>query len=168
MTKSSDNSEHDKLGRVFGSTPFCRLIGDIFCETQDQLHDVSKRLTKLSNSVGDVMMENEDESHQSKEKTDRIRQWQLAKLKCINRELSRLMGETFQTKLSVVDVIERLKMADLERKNDNDLQKSKVRLLKRGKSKPSPRLGNERADNKSDTATRIKRNPADWNVVEEP
>jgi hypothetical protein len=168
MTKSNDNSEDDELGRFFGNSPTHTLVGGIFYETTDQLYSASRRLTKLYHFVAGAMEDDEVECHQSKEETDRIRQWQLTQLKYVNRKLSRLIGDTLQIKLSIVDVIERLKMAELERSAESELQKFKLELLNGGKTEPRLRPGKERADDKSNTPTRIEGESADWDAVEEP
>ena len=123
MKKSSDNSKQDKTGRCFEDNPWQRLIPSIFEGTQAQLHSASKRLTKLLHFVGGVIGGDDfDEFLQSKEYLG-IRQWYLARLKHLNRELYRQIGDMVQIKLAVADAIERLMMAELEKSVENNLHK---------------------------------------------
>ena len=121
MKKSSDNSKQDKTGRCFEDNPWQRLIPSIFEGTQAQLHSSSKRLTKLLHFVGGVIGGDDfDEFLQSKEYLG-LRQWYLARLKRLNRELYRQIGDMVQIKLAVADAIERLTMAELEKSVKNNL-----------------------------------------------
>ncbi len=53
---------------------------------------------------------------------DKQRQWQLRKLRHINVELYHRVGELLRIKLQVVDAIERIKMAQLERSQQDLLR----------------------------------------------
>jgi hypothetical protein len=120
MKKSSDNSEQDKTGRCFEDNPWPRLIPSIFEDTEAQLHSASKRLTKLLHFVGGVLGDDFDEYRQSKEYLG-LRQWYLARLKRLNRELYRQIEDMFKTKLAVANVIERLTKAKLEKSVEDDM-----------------------------------------------
>jgi hypothetical protein len=132
--KRGKGSDFD--GEVPGSfltyDPWHRLIGSIFEDSQIELHKVSKRMARLLHFVGGVIDEDEDEGRDaSREQADQRRQWRLSKLKHLNRELYEQIGDMLQVKLQVIDAIEHLKMADLERSVEERLRGS-LKLVKGG------------------------------------
>jgi hypothetical protein len=130
--------KNGEAGSFLTDHPFLCLTGTIFEDTEAGLHDVSRRVIKLFRFVGGVIEEQYDDNHQSEGKADtgrnekqadradrneaqgeRERQWQLRKLRHINLELYRQIGDLLRIKLQVLDAIERIKMAQLERSEEN-------------------------------------------------
>jgi hypothetical protein len=96
------------------------LIGNVYEETQADLRDISRQITKLLHFVGCAIGEQYDHDEQREELVDKNRgkterQWQLRKLRHINLELYHQIGDLLGIKLQVIDAIERQKMAELER-----------------------------------------------------
>jgi hypothetical protein len=120
MKNSSDNSEQDKTARCFEDNPWQRLIPSIFEGTQAKLDRTSKRLTKLLHFVGGVFEDDHDAYFESKEYLG-LRAWYLARLKHLNQELYRQLGDMVQIKLAVADALERLTIAELEKSGKNNL-----------------------------------------------
>jgi hypothetical protein len=162
LGRSMDETETDvlydkngKAGLFLTDHPFLCLTGTIFEDTEAGLHDVSRRVIKLFRFVGGVIEEQYDDNRQSEGKADtgrnekqadrvdrngaqgeRERQWELRKLRHINLELYHQIGDLLRIKLQVLDALERIKMAQLERSEKNWLratsswQKEKmIRLL---------------------------------------
>jgi hypothetical protein len=167
-----------EAGSFLTKHPLLCLTGNIFEETEAGLHNVSGRVTKLLRFVGGVIEQQYDGSDQGEEKAetgrnekqarranrnetegDREREWQLRKLRHINVELYHQIGDLFRIKLQVLDVIERIKMAQLERSKEERLRAS-FRLV-RGeddKSAESEQLNDQGgAPGEPSTA-----NPTDW------
>jgi hypothetical protein len=89
-------------------------------------------MAQLVHFVGGVIDEDEDEGRDaSREQADQRRRWRLRKLKHLNRKLYDQIGDMLQVKLQVIDAIERLKMAELERSVEERLRGS-LKLVKGG------------------------------------
>jgi hypothetical protein len=147
--------------------------------------DVSRRVTKLFRFVGGVIEQQYDDDDQSEGKADtgrnekqadradrneaqgdRERQWQLRKLRHINLELYHQIGDLLRIKLQVLDAIERTKMAQLERSEENRLRAS-LRLETREDDKIAvgKRLTNYTAKKNKKGGTPVERstaNTVDW------
>jgi hypothetical protein len=133
--------ENGEAGSFLTPHPFLSLTGNIFDETEAALHDISKRIKKLSHFVGDAVVGqhdcdelNDSKTDRQQKQADRQRQWQLGKLRHINGELYHQIGDMLRIKLEVLDAIERLRMAELEKSVENELSKRKSsssKLVKR-------------------------------------
>jgi len=86
---------------------------------------------------------------------EREREWQLRKLRHINLELYHQIGDFLRIKLQVLDAIERIEMAQLERLEKNRLRAS-LKLAK-GKLLPTSGIGILQVRKR---AARMGRNPA--------
>jgi hypothetical protein len=129
--------ENGEAGSFLTDHPFLCLTGTVFEDTEAGLHDVSRRVIKLFRFVGGVLEDLYDDNRkadkgrhekqaeradQNKAQRERERQWQLRKLRHTNLELYHRIGDLLRIKLQVVDAIERIKMAQLERSEENRLR----------------------------------------------
>ena len=137
-----------EAGSFLTKHPLLCLTGNIFEETEAGLHNVSGQVTKLFRFVGGVIEQQYDGNDQTEGKADagrnkkrvdragrneaqgdRERQWLLRKLRHINLELYHQIGDLLRIKLQVLDAIERIKMAQLERSEEDRLRAS-LKLVK--------------------------------------
>jgi hypothetical protein len=176
--------KNGEAGSFLTDHPFHCLTGTIFEETEAGLHDVSRRVIKLFRFVGGVIEEQYDDNHQSRKadtgrnekqadradrngaQGERERQWELRKLRHINLELYHQIGDLLRIKLQVLDAIERIKMAQLERSQENRLRAS-LKLAKRENDKSSvgEQLNNHAAKDNKRGKTLSERSTAstvDW------
>jgi hypothetical protein len=188
MKRSKTDVPYDangEAGSFLTKHPLLCLTGNIFEETEAGLHNVSKRVTKLSRFVGGVIEQQYDGDDQSEGKADtgrnkkrvdgadrnetqgdREREWQLRKLRQINSELYHQIGDLLAIKLQVLDVIERIKMAQLERSQQNRLR-ANLKLVKEegDNSAEGKQLNNHTGKNNKKGKTPTERstaNPNDW------
>lgn len=99
------------------------------------------------------MEEDEDEGrHASRKQADQRRRWRLSKLQQLNWELYDQIGDMLQVKLQVIDAIERLKMADLERSVEERLRGS-LKLVKGGDRTAVGELPSNRSEKPKGSAT---------------
>jgi hypothetical protein len=177
--------KNGEAGSFLTDHPFLCLTGTIFEDTEAGLHDVSRRVIKLFRFVGGTLEELYDDNRQSEGKADtgrnekqadradrngaqgeRERQWELCKLRHINLELYHQIGDLLRIKLQVLDAIERIKMAQLERSQENRLRAS-LKLAKRedDKSSVGEQLNNHAAKDNKRGKTLSERSTAstvDW------
>ena len=123
-------NENGEAGSFLTPHPILSLTGNIFEETEIALHHISKRVKKLFHFAGaavtgqyDHEEENDRKADTQQNAADRQRQWQLRKLRHINLQLYHQIGDLLKIKLQVLDAIERLKMAELEKSVKDDLVK---------------------------------------------
>jgi hypothetical protein len=171
-----------EAGSFLTQHPLLCLTDTIFEDTEAGLHDVSTRVTKLCRFVGGLTEEqyyndqNEAEAKTGRKQADRAdrneaqrdreRQWQLRKLRNINLELYHQIGDLLRIKLQVLDVIERIRMAQLERSQENRLRASlKLVKVEDDKSAEGEQLNDHTAKNNKKGRTpgeRSTTNPHDW------
>ena len=166
--------ENGEAGSFLTDHPLLCLTGTIFEDTEVGLQDVSRRVIKLFRFVGGVIEELYDDNRKADagrnekqaERADRNKQWQLRKLRHTNLELYHRIGDLLRIKLQVVDAIERIKMAQLERSEENRLR-ANLKLAQREDDKIAvgKRLTNYTAKKNKKGGTPVERSTAstvDW------
>jgi hypothetical protein len=105
--------ESTKNEKAIGSRcDFEKLVLNTFHETQIQLFELSEKIVRSFWSVGGIINRHSYAVAKKWQDAERDRQWQLAELKDLSRELHEQIGAVVEVKFELLDAIERLKKSN--------------------------------------------------------
>jgi hypothetical protein len=122
----------ERQDRFSTPSPWFSLDGNILEETKDKLYFISRRIEKLSRYAGEIFEDGDgydiDALADSDDDDDVRWKWEIKRLRHLNVQLYHLIGSLLGVKKEVLDSLERLKMAQLERSHEKELEAKKSRV----------------------------------------
>ncbi len=107
--------------------PWFSLDGNVLAKTKDKLYFISRRIEKLSRYAGQTF---EGGDGYDIHELDERRKWNIKRLRHLNAELHHLLGSLLGVKLEIVESLEFLIMAEIERSYQKDLETRRSRVNK--------------------------------------